>query len=441
MNQSYPNLGIALPDILLPNPSLDFQKWAVIACDQYTSEPDYWDDVRTTVGNSPSTYHITLPEIFLNNPDIDQRIEKINANMSHYLQTQTFTNYPSSMIYVEREQSTQKRQCGLILSVDLDQFDFSKTSRSLIRPTEGTIVDRIPPRLKIRANASVELPHILLLIDDPDKTVIEPIRKSLITEKPLYDFKLMKNQQSIKGYRLFQKNHIQPIISALTALISPEILQTKYESAIPFLFAVGDGNHSLATAKTHWENLKAHLSKNELTNHPARYALVEIVNLYDESLEFEAIHRILFHVDPNDCLQFMHNYYQNKNCEIHFIKEKSEIQTTDSDQIIQWVSTDASGYLVIQNPLHTLAVGTLQQCLDAYLTAHSEIEIDYIHGEKSVYDLSKEPNRIGFLLPAIEKTMLFKSIAINGPMPRKTFSMGEADDKRYYIEARKIIVS
>ncbi len=405
--------------------NVDFSKWSVVACDQYTSEQDYWDGVKENVGNAPSTLNIIYPEIYLQKPDKDERIKKIHKNMEDYQKSGLFKEYKNSLIYVERTQRDGRTRCGLVGTVDLEQYDFSKGSTSLIRATEGTVLDRIPPRVSIRLEASLELPHILMLIDDRKKAVIEPLKEKKESFQKLYDFDLQMNSGHLTGY-LVSDDAAEAALSAIEDLEDKSEFSAKYNTNAPVLqFAVGDGNHSLATAKTCWEEIKKGLSSEEAEKHPARFALVELMNVHDKTLEFEPIHRVVFDVDPEKLLGALKSFYE---C------------TEAADETLQkliWCYGNKKGELYIKNPFSKLAVGTLGNFLDKYVSENGG-EIDYIHGADVVEKLASEENRIGFILPNMEKNELFETVIADGALPRKTFSMGEAHDKKFYMECKKI---
>ena len=410
-------------DILLPK-NADMEKWTVIACDQYTSEPEYWEDVKNIVGDSPSTLKITLPEIYLEQADVAERIEKINKEMRRYLESNFFSVLADSLIYIERKQADGRVRQGLIGKVDLEDYSFAKDSQSLIRATEGTVLERIPPRVKVRENASLELPHIMLLIDDDKKEIIEQISSDLKETDKIYDFDLMKNGGHIRGYKLSDQIS-EKVLERIAKLADKDEFEKKYNvnNKGVLLFSVGDGNHSLATAKTCYENLKKTLPKEEYENHPARYALVEIVNLHSEALDFEPIHRVVFGVDPEKMITELKKYYQTS--------EDGE------GQKIEYIYKGNKGTIVIKNPKSNLAVGSLQAFIDEYLKQYGG-KVDYIHGEETTENLGIQDGNIGFLLPNMHKSELFKTVILDGALPRKTFSMGHSYDKRYYLEARKI---
>ena len=409
-------------DILLP----DFSKqqaylWAVVACDQFTSEPEYWEAVAHKVGDAPSTLHLILPEVYLD--EQKQRIPQINAAMDTYL-IDVLKEHPDCMIYVRRQQSDSTIRQGLIGLVDLEEYDYQKGAQTRIRATEGTVLERIPPRMEVRRGACLELPHVMLLIDDPAHTVM-PLAHSLCEQEPAYAFRLMIGGGEICGFRIPGNRTVQ-IQQALEALVTEEQMQARYgqEGLAPLLFAVGDGNHSLATAKACYEELKQQLGDAALA-HPARYALCEVVNLHDESLHFEPIYRVMFGVDPDRVLAEFGAY-----C--------ASLRGSAAAQGVLCVSGEREWQIEIPTPDKQLTVGTVQDFLDIFVAAHPEVRVDYIHGEKALRTLSNAPDAIGFLFDGMHKSELFRTVIFDGALPRKTFSMGHAKDKRYYLEARKI---
>ena len=425
MNEKFKNLGFYPADILLPKEA-DMTKWAVVACDQFTSQPEYWQAVEETVGDAPSTLRLILPEAKLNGPDVDSDIAAINASMKQYLDGDVFKTLPGSLIYIERTQSDGKVRHGLIGMVDLDQYDFTPGSGALIRATEGTVLSRIPPRVKVRQDAPIELPHVMLLIDDPDKTVIEPLTAASGDMEKLYDFDLQQGGGHLKGWKLTE-GQMDGVAEALTGLCADSEMQKKYgmSGVAPLLFAVGDGNHSLATAKQCYENLKKVTPESEWASLPARYALVEVVNNHDDALGFEPIHRVLFDVDHEDFMAAFKAAYPNA------------YEGRGEGHVIEVVWKGHDECITVPDPKVQLAVGTLQGVIDEYLKSHSG-EVDYIHGDEVTKELGSKPGNMGFLLPAMGKEQLFKTVMADGVLPRKTFSMGHAQDKRYYVEARKI---
>ena len=418
MNEKFFSLGFRPADILLPR-GVDMEKWAVVACDQFTSEPDYWARVEQKVGDAPSALRLILPEAGLKASNVEERIGRINAAMNAYLDRDLFETLEQSLIYVEREQSDGKIRRGLVGMVDLDAYDYTPGSGALIRATEGTVLERIPPRVKVRRNAALEVPHVMLLIDDPEKTVIEPLGVGIEGMDKLYDFDLMEGGGHVRGYRLAAAQ-IDAVAEALAGLCTEEAMQKKYglSGMAPLLFAVGDGNHSLATAKACREEQGD-------ANPLARFALVEVVNNHDDALVFEPIHRVLFGVAADELLEAFRRYYPNA------YEGKGDGHT------IEYVCEGRQGFLTVPNPKVQLAVGTLQAFLDGYLKEHGG-EVDYVHGDGVARELGGKPGNLSFLLPAMGKEQLFKTVISDGVLPRKTFSMGHARDKRYYIEARRI---
>lgn len=412
-------LGFYPAETLLPA-SADLTKWSVVACDQYTSQPDYWQEVERFVGEAPSTLRMIVPELYLEEDGVEQRIADVNDAMDRYLESGLF-RVTDQFLYVERTLRDGKLRRGLMGVVDLEQYDFTKGSESLIRATEGTVLERIPPRVKVREDASLECPHIMLLIDDPAKTVIEPIADRMDELEEVYRFGLMQDSGAIAGY-LCDDAESMRILSALGELAEPNAFNRRYglEGKSPLLFAVGDGNHSLATAKTCYENLKKTLPEEEYRAHPARYALVEVVNLHDASLEFEPIHRVVFDVDEEKLLAAL----------------EAQCGSTGGQRILA-CNNGQTKELRFNAAASNLPVGTLQSFLDAYI-AENGGRVDYIHGNEVVEELSSKPGNVGFLLEAMPKEELFKTVVLDGALPRKTFSMGHAWDKRFYLECRKI---
>ncbi len=414
--------AFAKADILIPK-NADYKKWSVVACDQYTSEPKYWNEVEALVGDAPSTLKITFPEIYLS--EGDARIKKINETMESYIADGIFAEYRSSLIYVEREIDGKKVRKGIVGAVDLDEYDFSVGSKSQIRATEGTVLERIPPRVKIRENAPIELPHVMILIDDAKKEIIESLSAKKSEMQMLYDFDLMQNSGHLSGY-LIPPETADEIIAKLGKLAEKEAFCERYgvTDKAPLTYAVGDGNHSLATAKTCWENLKKTLTCSEAENHPARFALCELENIHDDALEFEPIHRVVFGIDPEDLIAEFKKYYQTADC-------------GENLQCIEYITEAKTEKLYIKNPKSQLTVGTLQIFLDEYLKKKGGT-IDYIHGDDVCRELGSKEGNIGFILPAMQKSDLFMGVIKDGVLPRKTFSMGEAYEKRFYFEGKKI---
>ena len=412
--------------ILLPGENIPLEKWGCVACDQFTSDRAYWEQADAAVGDCPSTLRLILPEAKLHSPDVDREIDAINSTMKQYLDQGLFRTLPESLLYIERTQSDGRVRRGLVGMVDLEQYDFTPGSGALIRATEGTVLSRIPPRVRVRRNAPIELPHVMLLIDDPERTVIEPLSDARGEMEALYDFDLQQGGGHLKGWRLTAEQ-MDAVASALEELGSPEAMEKKYglKDAPPLLFAVGDGNHSLATAKRCYEELKKVTPQSQWADLPARYALVEVVNNHDDALQFEPIHRVLFGVEPEQVIRAFLEFYPGA------------YEGQGEGHTIAYTCAGRTGFLTVPQPRMQLAVGTLQAFIDPYLQQHDG-RVDYIHGDEVTDRLGAEPGNIGFKLPAMGKEQLFKTVMADGVLPRKTFSMGNAQDKRYYVEARKI---
>lgn len=436
--KNYPAVGVQIPDILLPNPGVDLFKWSVIACDQFTSEPEYWQQASEIIGAEPSTLRLILPEVYLGTPEEENLIESSRANMNRYLEGGTFEE-KEGMILVERSCSGRTR-CGLMLALDLERYDFSKGSQSLIRATEGTILERLPPRMRIREGALLELPHILVLVDDPGHTVIEPVRMQADRLEKTYDFDLMLGSGHLRGWRV-PPDLEQGVIQALEKLADVHAFQEKYqvgEEHGVLLFAMGDGNHSLATAKAIWEKMKPQVGM----NHPARYALVEVENVHDAGLVFEPIHRVVFDVreDVVGAMQgFFGRRFKYEKCSDAESMEKRVHKQVPGVHTIGLVQPGGFGLVMVSDPSSNLPVGTLQGFLDDWLKRGGTGRIDYVHGADVVMRLGSQEGSAGLLLPAMPKSDLFKTVILDGALPRKTFSMGEAIEKRFYLECRRIL--
>lgn len=410
---------IALPDFQ----KVDGGRWAVIACDQFTSEPAYWEGAESLVGDAPSTLRLVLPEVYLK--ETNARLPVINKTMEEY-EKDVLSVYPDSMIFVERVQDDGACRRGIVGCVDLMAYDYKKGAVSPIRATEGTVLERIPPRVAIRRNASLELPHVMLLIDDPEKTVIEPLEARKGSFQPAYDFDLMLGGGHISGYFL-PKDVQKSVENALSALVTPEKMEERYgDKNLPaLLFAVGDGNHSLASAKAMFEEIREKIGDEAARNHPARYALCELVNLHDEALKFEPIFRVVFGVSTEKLLSDLRRYAE-------------KLSGDEDAQEFTAVYMGKTEKMSFPHPVMQLTVGTLQAFLDEYVKENAGVTVDYIHDESSVYALTQKENATGFLFSGIQKNQLFKTVIYDGVLPRKTFSMGNARGKRYYLECRKI---
>ena len=404
-------------NILLPK-NVSFEKWAVIACDQFTSQPEYWQRVRENVGEAVSTLNLVFPEAELN-VDRAERIKSINENMANYLADDIFTEYKDAYVYVERTLKNGVVRKGIVGVIDLEQYDYNADSKSAIRATEQTVLERIPPRVEIRRHASMELPHVLLLCDDEKERIIEPLTAKKAELPKIYDFDLMEGGGHIEGY-LLQGTEVDTINEAIAAYEADVLAKYEGSGKAPMTYAVGDGNHSLATAKACYEELKANCGVENVANHPARFALVELENIYDEAQVFEPIHRLLTNVDAKDLLTYL------------------EAEIGGNGTAIKWFANGEAGELKINDENGELPLEVIQVALDKYLKANAG-EIDYIHGDETLEQLSQKENTIGFLMPNVTKNAFFENIVNNGVMARKTFSMGEAEEKRYYLEGRRIV--
>jgi len=432
------DIGIQIPQVYLPRAGTELEKWAVIACDQFTSEPEYWHEVERIVGDAPSTLNLTFPEVHLEKPGEEKRIEQIQGTMKKYLGEKVLEPR-DGLIYVERTVGGKTRK-GIVLALDLERYDYTRGSFSLIRATEGTIIERLPPRMKIREGAALELPHILVLIDDPERTVIEPLGAAKAGLEKLYDFDLMLEGGHLAGYVVSEALE-NLVVEALRGLAKPETFAAKYgigRHEPVLLFAMGDGNHSLATAKAIWEKIKPQAGM----DHPARYALVEIENVHDEGLEFEPIHRVLFEL-KKDLFAEMKTFF-GEDFSYRPVKDAAEmVQVVDSShggvQAIGLVGAGKEfGVIEIAYARANLPVGTIQAFLDPFMKADGAEKIDYVHGGDVVVRLGMQPGNAGIYLPGMSKSDLFKTVILDGALPRKTFSMGEAREKRFYMEARRI---
>ena len=415
-------LGVKVPEILLPKSGTDFFKWAVIACDQFTQDRNYWEQVRNITSGAPSCLDLIFPEIYLEDGGVQgrgKRILDIRNSMGAYVSGDIFAPHRHCCVYLERRTPHNAMRRGLVLSVDLEQYDWSPAARPLIRSTEGTVPERLPSRIEIRRDAPLELPHVLLLIDDEEDTLLPSLGKIARKSQPLYQTPLMMDSGDISGWPVDTEEAWALLADGLEALAAKADNRygVKPSGEAPFLFAVGDGNHSLATAKAVWEEYKkAHAGDAGLANHPARWALVEIENIFDPGISFEPIHRVIFGVEPDELLKAL-AALKDIRC-----------QSGNSSRVIE-----------IESLSPEIATASLQPLLDNFVR-EKNLSIDYIHGRDEVLRLAADSARqaVGLLLPPVRKDGFFKTVAQNGPLPRKSFSMGEACEKRFYLECRKL---
>jgi Protein of unknown function (DUF1015) len=437
-------LALHVPTILFPRPGIDLTRWAVIACDQYTAEPEYWAAVDQLVGNAPSTLRLVFPEVYLGKGGEAARIAAINTAMDQYLADGTLRELEPGFVLLDRQTAHAPSRKGLMVALDLEHYDYLPGAQTLIRATEGTILDRLPPRIRVREKAPIELPHIMVLIDDPERTVIEPLFAQPLPQ--LYDFRLMQNGGRLRGWHVADPALIGQIGRSLARLADPQHFSARYGRDQVMLYAMGDGNHSFATAKAIWEQFKASApDRAAIMAHPARYALVELVNVHDPGLEFEAIHRVLFGADAEDLLACARAHFAAAGtpCLIDWFADGAAAAAAlaavpAGSHAIPFIAGGRHGLLTVVRPHLTLAVATLQEFLDAYLAEGTRGHIDYIHGAAAVQRLGASADAVGFLLPALSKHDLFGTIVHDGALARKTFSMGEADEKRFYLECRRI---
>lgn len=403
--------GIFPAEILLPA-NADMKKWACIACDQFTSEKKYWDELAEFVGDAESTLKLTLPEIYLNDR-AEERIEKINENIRAYLKNGVFRTLPRGYVLTVRQTPFVKRRIGIVASVDLEAYDYKKGALPLVRATEGTIEERIPPRLKIREHAEAEFPHVMILFDDEKREIAERLYERRAEFTKLYDFDLNMGGGHIEGYFIPESENLT---EAFSALLDDERLIAKYGKKDEFAFAVGDGNHSLATAKVHWEKVKSTLDSAEKQTHPARFALAEFVNIYDEGIYFEPIFRFVTGVDRDKFISAL----KDKVSGHYRIADGVRISDVAGNGKLPEVITGIDGFI------------------KGYI-AENGGSVDYVHGEENLISLVKaDSSAVGVMPETLDKGSLFKYVSESGALPRKTFSMGEGVEKRYYLEAKKI---
>ena len=434
MKRHYPEIALHVPTLLLPRADVPLETWAVIACDQYTSQPEYWEEVRRVVGAAPSSLHLVFPEVYLDSANREEVIAGINQRMQEYLADGVLVEQRPGFMLVERNVGRASTRKGLIVALDLEQYDYRDGTQKLIRTTEGTDESRLPPRIQVRQEASLETPHIMVLIDDPQRTVIEPLFLKDLEEA--YDVELMLGGGRVRGWRVDDGQLIDEVAAHIARLSRGEP---------PMAYAMGDGNHSFATARAVWEQLKAEAEDESLVmNHPARHAIVELVNVHDEGLEFAPIHRAVFGVEVEDLLAELEANCAGLGFSRQTFPDRDAWETTcqqaaaSEGHHIPYINGAERGLFSIAKPDFQLEVASLQVFLDRYLDAHSLASLDYIHGEEALEKLAAAPDSIGFFLPVMDKHDLFETIVIDGATPRKTFSLGEAEEKRYYLECRRL---
>ena len=444
MKLTYPDIALQVPRIILPGPDVTLDRWAVIACDQHTSSPDYWNEVGELVGDSPSTLSLVFPEVFLEESDRSDRIAAINQTMRAYLAAGLLKEQAPGFVLVDRKTPHAASRKGLLVCLDLEQYSYEAPAETLIRTTEGTDPERLPPRVAIRRDAPLELPHIMVLIDDPRRTVIEPLFEGRTELPPLYDFDLMMGGGHLRGWPVADENAILQVVEGLTALGAADRFAQRYrlpDATAPMLYALGDGNHSFATAQRVWQELREDPATPD--DHPARYPLVELVNLHDDGLTFEPIHRVVFDTNPQQLLSSLSDFVRSQGSELEVRDfpdrqqwERARVDLEDgSEHHLPFIADDRCGIATIHHPQQQLAVASLQNFLSDDTTPR---HVDYIHGTETVDELGSRPGNVGFYCQVIDKGALFRTILLDGPLPRKSFSLGEAEEKRYYLESRRL---
>ena len=433
--KTFDKYGVCVPQILLPK-NIDIKSWSVIACDQYTQDLNYWKEAAKAAGSKPSALNLIYPEVYLEEADKDERIQKIQQTMKQYLSDGVFADAQEECVYIERKTEYGRTRRGLVLAIDLDKYEWKPDSKALIRATEATVPERIPPRMKIRNGAALEIPHIMLLANDKDDKLIGGLGAGAKKNAPVYDGDLMQNSGHITGWAVKGEEAEKAMQDALEVLYK----NGTDKNGDTFLFAVGDGNHSLATAKAVWDANKDKLPADS----PVRYALVEVVNIYDTGLTFEPIHRVLFKLDS---VELLNTVAKELGGSIVDFSDEASLEKAVSDTGAQgarygfvYTQNNSTVYKMLDTKITDLAIAALQPCLDKYMTSKgaAKTQIDYIHGSKDVVNLGKKEGSTGILLPPVDKNSFFATINGRGPLPRKSFSMGEASEKRFYVEARRL---
>lgn len=422
-------IGVAVPEILIPDEKTNMRKWAVIACDQFTQNQQYWNDVERFVGSSPSALHVMLPEIYLDTPEKAERIASAKEIMRSYIEDGVLNLLPPGFILVERYIDGVVRK-GLMVNVDLEEYENEPYKNPVVRPSEEVITERIPPRIEIRNGADIEMPHIMLLMDDKNKTVIEPVWQKKEFFPKVYDFELMMNGGRITGYFINNKETEHEIMQALAALPLKDGMR----------FCVGDGNHSLATAKAVWEQAKERLTPEQRAESPLRYVLCELINIYDEGLTIKPIHRTISGLNTSKCVQYIVDRLNASGADARlvFSRRKPNLQQSDAAQTIFFSSKDSAGRIEIYSPTSSMIVEELQPVLENFIREFPSCKLEYVHGDEELEELTRQYDTLGFIMPAMEKETFFDTLASFGVLPKKSFSLGEAKDKRYYLECRLI---
>ena len=420
--ETFSSLGVAVPEILIPSAGVNLRKFAVIACDQFTSEPEYWDEVASLVGDAPSTLHCILPEIYLDESDVAERINSVQSTALNYVSDGVLQNLGHCFILTERMLPDTSLRHGLVVALDLEAYDFSPDSTSLVRATEKTILERLPPRVRIREGAAIELPHIMVMIDDAENVVFEYLNRIKKELPQVYDTDLMLGGGRISGYMLSNDTHFSEVARRLATLVEPERIRARYGTDTPLLFPVGDGNHSLASARTYWQTLKEHGAP---PDHPARYALVEVVNLHGSGMSFHPIHRLIRSVKPHTLVHHL---------TLRGFRVAEPGASLHNDVCLH----SAQETTLLHPPAHAhLTVAAVDAVLSELADEHQNLSIDYVHDLDSLPRWMAE-SAVLLEMPSIDPHDIVPTVVSDGALPRKAFSIGAARDKRYYLEARRI---
>jgi hypothetical protein len=442
----FADIALEAPRVLLPRADVPVETWAVLACDQHTSFPGYWEDVSRHIGQAPSTLRLVFPEAYLEAADRSQRLADIRASMADYTARDILHELPPGFVLVHRQTPHVACRRGLLAALDLEQYSYDAGASTLIRPTEGTVVSRLAPRLEIRRGAPLEVPHIMVLIDDPQHTVIEPLSEQSLP--PLYDVELMLGGGRVQGWHVHDTKLIEQVVTALRKLLATSDGDPHdTDEDTPMLYAMGDGNHSFATAQAVWQEIKdSHGGLAGVAQHAARYALVELVNIHDSGLVFEPIHRVLFGCEVDDLLSALRECCPGLASEVTLVtcdttqdwERARRVASSESQHRLPFVAGNHRGIILLHGPTHSLQVVSLQEILTDLERTHAPLSVDYIHGEDAVHRLGGMKGNIGLYAEVIDKHALFPTIRRDGPLPRKSFSLGEAEEKRYYLECRQI---
>jgi hypothetical protein len=423
------NVGVGIPEILLPSLNINMKKWSVIACDQYTAQPDYWASVEKLVGNAPSILHLILPEVYLNFEGLSDNIANIKTVMNDYLHKGILEQLPRGIMLTERVMGRTVRK-GLVMTVDLEAYDYRASKKPQVRATEKTLLERIPPRVTIRQEAPIEASHVMVLMDDISDRVIGPLYEQKDELEKMYDFDLMMGGGKLRGYFIENEELLSSTLAAMAALPVRDGMR----------FCVGDGNHSLAAAKTVWDLAKESLSEEEKQDHPMRYALCEFVNIHDDGIQFMPIHRVLFKVSPSACVHYITDKLNKKgaNAKILFGRWRGGTEAQKGMEI-PFLFREGAGRIIVENKKHPLILEDVEDILDEYLKENPASGLDYIHGQNVFEEMARAYDNLGLFFPAIPKEKFFSTLIESGVLPKKSFSMGEAEQKRFYVECRMIV--